>query len=82
MRVRELIAALQKTNPDTVVMVPGFDGGFQVAELVHPERLRKSTDDSGYECYGTTDGRPDTGAEYLIIEPEPGVEADQTKMSS
>ena len=82
MRVRELIAALQKTNPDSVVMVPGFDGGFQVAELVHPERLRKSVDDSGYECYGTTDGRADPGAEYLIIEPEPGVEADRTRMSS
>jgi hypothetical protein len=82
MRVRELIAALQKSNPESVVMVPGFDGGFQVAELVHPERLRKSVDDSGYECYGTTDGRPDPGAEYLVIEPEPGVEADQTRMSS
>ena len=82
MRVRELIAALQKSNPDSVVMVPGFEGGFQVAEQVHPERLRKSVDDSGYECYGTTDGRPDPGAEYLIIEPESGVEADRTKMSS
>ena len=82
MRVRELIAALQKTNPDSIVMVPGFDGGFQVAELVHPERLRKSVDDGGYECYGTTDGRADAGAEYLIIEPESGVEADQTKRSS
>ena len=82
MRVRELIAALQKSNPESVVMVPGFDGGFQVAELVHPERLRKSVDDSGYECYGTTDGRPDPGAEYLVIEPEPGVEADQTRKSS
>lgn len=76
------MAALQKVNPDTVVMVPGFDGGFQVAELVHPERLRRAVDDSGYECYGTTDGHKDPGAEYLIIEPESGVEADQTKTSS
>jgi hypothetical protein len=81
MRVRELIAALLKSNPDSVVMVPGFDGGFQVAELVHPERLRKSVDDSGYECYGTSDGRGDAN-EYLIIEPESGVEADQTRTSS
>jgi hypothetical protein len=82
MRVRELIAALQKSNPETIVMVPGFDGGFQVAELVHPERLRRAVDDGGYECYATTDGRTDPGSEYLIIEPESGVEADQTKTSS
>ena len=82
MRVRELIAALQKSKPDSIVMVPGFEGGFQVAELVHPERLRKSVDDGGYECYGTTVGHPDPGDEYLIIEPEPGVEADQPKRLS
>lgn len=82
MRVRELIAVLQKSNPDSVVMVPGFDGGFQVAELVHPERLKQSVDDSGYQCYSTTDGGSDPGAEYVVIEPESGVGADRTQTSS
>jgi hypothetical protein len=71
MIVRELIAELQKLNPDAAVMVPGFDGGFQIAELVHKERLRPTVDDSGYHCYAAAEdgGRP--GLEYVIIEPEP-----------
>lgn len=72
MNVRELIIELQKLSPVATVMVPGFDGGFQVADQVHPERLRPTVDDAGGKCYAAAADTP-AGDEYVVIEPEPVV---------
>jgi hypothetical protein len=72
MMVRELILELQKLDPDATVMVPGFDGGFQVADQIHTERLRQSVDDAGGRCYAAS-AAASASEVYVVIEPEPEV---------
>jgi hypothetical protein len=72
MTVRELILELQKLNPNATVMVPGFDGGFQMADQVHTERLHPTVDDAGGKCYAASETTA-ASEEYVIVEPEPDV---------
>jgi len=39
MKIKELIAELQKLDPELMVVVPGYEGGYSEANGLHPIRL-------------------------------------------
>ncbi|WP_254564083.1 hypothetical protein [Oscillatoria sp. HE19RPO] len=51
MKVRELINILSQFDPETRVVVAGYEGGFNDITEIHPQRLRLNVNPEWY--YGS-----------------------------
>lgn len=65
MKVKELIEALQKENPENMAIVSGYEGGVREIREVSPAKIKLNVNAAWYYGEHEEDEDGDTNATYI-----------------